>query len=96
MSTLRAVKPGEKPPVKPVRTVTEAASNGSTRDLLIATRDRIAVAVEDPKTMARDLAALTKRLMDTAREIAALDAREAQEAGEGAEVTDAEFDAEAI
>jgi hypothetical protein len=46
--------------------------------------------------MARDLAALTKRLMDTAREIAALDAREAQEAGEGAEVTDAEFDAEAI
>ena len=94
--SLRAVSADEKPPVpvKP-KTVTEAAKGGSTRDLLVATRDRIAVAVEDPQTPARDLAALSKRLMDTVREIEAIDAR-AQEAGSDAEVSDGEFDAEAI
>lgn len=94
--TLRSVSPDEKPaaPTRP-KTVTEAAKGGSTRELLAATRDRIAVAVEDPTTPARDLAALSKRLMDTVREIEAIDAR-TQEAGSDAEVSDGEFDAEAI
>lgn len=94
--SLRAVSADEKPPVavKP-KTVTQAAKGGTTRELLAATRDRIAVAVEDPQTPARDLAALSKRLMDTVREIEAIDAR-AQEAGSDAEVSDGEFDAEAI
>ena len=93
---LRAVSDDEKP-VKPQRqkTVTEAAKGGSTRELLAATRDRIAIAVEDPNTPARDLAALSKRLMDTAREIEAIDAR-SQESDSSVEVTDGEFDAEAI
>jgi len=97
MATLRAVKAGEKAPL-PVhaKTVTQAAKSGTTRELLVATRDRIAVAVEDPNTAARDLASLTKRLMETVRDIEAIDAREEQEAGKGAEVTDSEFDAEAI
>lgn len=91
---LRAVGPNEKATTP--KTVTQAAATGTTRELLVATRDRIAVAIEDPKTAARDLASLTKRLMETVRDIEAIDAREQQEAGTGAEVTDSTFDAKAI
>ncbi|GLU88941.1 hypothetical protein [Agromyces sp. NBRC 114283] len=94
---LRAVKPGEKAPAPAhVKTVTEAAKSGTTRELLVATRDRIAVAVENPNTPARDLAALTKRLMETQREIEAIDARDREEAGANVEVSDGEFDASAV
>jgi hypothetical protein len=90
------VKAGEKPPVpvKP-KTVTEAAKSGTTRELLSATRDRIAVAVEDPNTPARDLAALSKRLMETVREIEAIDAR-TEESESDVEVEDGKFDASAV
>ena len=96
MANLRAVKPGETAPKPKVMTVTQAASTGTTRELMVAMRDRIAVAVEDPKTAARDLAALTKRLAETARDIEAIDARDEQEASRGSEVTDSAFDAAAI
>lgn len=93
---LRSVGADEKPPVPAkAKSVTEAARGGTARELLAATRDRIAVAVEDTSTPARDLAALTKRLMETVREIESLDAR-TEEAGSGAEVSDGEFDAAAI
>jgi hypothetical protein len=94
--TLRSVSPDEKPapPSKP-KTVTEAAKTGTTRELLSATRDRIAVAVEDPNTPARDLAALSKRLMETVREIEAIDAR-TEESESHAIVEDGKFEAEAI
>lgn len=93
---LRSVKAGEKPPVpvKP-KTVTEAAKSGTTRELLSATRDRIAVAVEDPNTPARDLAALSKRLMETVREIEAIDAR-TEESESHAQVEDGKFDSAAV
>ena len=94
--TLRAVSADEKP-AAPVRskTVTEAAKSGTTRELLSATRDRIAVAVEDPNTPARDLAALSKRLMETVREIEAIDAR-TEESESYAHVEDGKFEASAI
>ena len=94
--TLRSVGVDEKPlpPVKP-KTVTEAAKGGSTRELLAATRDRIAVAVEDPNTPARDLAALSKRLMETVREIEAIDAR-TEESESHAIVEDGKFDSAAV
>jgi hypothetical protein len=94
--SLRAVSADEKPPArrKP-KSVTEAAKGGTTRELLCATRDRIAVAVEDPNTPARDLAALSKRLMETVREIEAIDAR-TEEAESHAEVSDGKFEAAAI
>lgn len=95
-SPLRAVGKDEKAPPVHVKTVTEAAASGTTRELLVATRDRIAVAVENPNTAARDLASLTKRLMETQREIEAIDARDNQEAEKGAEVTDGDFDAAAV
>lgn len=93
---LRSVSADEKPPAptKP-KTVTEAAKGGSTRELLAATRDRIAVAVEDPNTPARDLAALSKRLMETVREIEAIDAR-TEESESHAHVEDGKFEASAI
>lgn len=95
-TSLRAVGADEKPPVKAKpKSVTEAAASGTTRELLIATRDRIAVAVEHPNTPARDLAALSKRLMETVREIEAIDARE-QEVGSDAKVEDGKFEASAI
>lgn len=94
---LRVVTPGEKPQrqEKP-KTVTEAADKGTTRELLVAMRGRIAKAVEDPNTPARDLAALTKRLVEVVRDIEAIDAREEQEGERGGPVSDEAFSAEAL
>jgi ribosome-binding protein aMBF1 (putative translation factor) len=95
--TLRAVKAGEKPAApKAPKTVTEAADTGTTRELYVAMRTRIAKAVEDPNTPARDLAALTKRLAEVVNNIEAIDAREEQEGSESGPVEDAAFDASAI
>jgi len=55
--------------------VTEAASDGSRLELLVAMRARVASAVEDPNTPPRDLAALTRRLLEIANEIAAIEAQ---------------------
>ena len=99
-ASLRAVQPGEKATqVKPKpKSVTEAADDGSTRELLVAMRARIAKAVEDPNTPARDLAALTKRLVEVVRDIEAIDARQVQDAERAASksVRDERFDPEAI
>ena len=95
---LRTVRPGETvaPPAKP-KTVTEAASGGNTRELLVAMRARIASAVENPNTPARDLAALTKRLVEVVRDIEAIDARqEHEEADRASGVEDGAFDASAV
>lgn len=88
-ATALRVVPSATPQHQP-RTVAHAAAFGSTRDVLVATRDRLAVAIDDPKTLARDLAALTKRLMETAREIASIDARD--EPDDLETVEDAPFD----
>ena len=93
---LRAVADGETAPdPSPVvtKTVTEAASGGSTRELLVAMRARIARAVEDSSTPARDLAALTKRLVEVVRDIEAIDAREEQEASKRGATEDEAWEA---
>jgi ribosome-binding protein aMBF1 (putative translation factor) len=77
---LRAVGPDEKASPK---TVSQAAEAGTTRELLVAMRDRIARAVENPNTAARDLAALTKRLVEVVRDIEAIDAREESDGESG-------------
>lgn len=76
-------------------TVVDAAEGGTTRDLLVAMRTRIAQAVGDADTPARDLAALTKRLVEVVRDIEAIDAR-TEEAESHAEVSDGEFDPESV
>ena len=69
---LRAVGPDEKPPSKPRKlTVSQAAASGDHRDLLVAMRERVAKTVSDPECPPRDLAALTRRLQDIAKEIEA-------------------------
>ena len=93
--SLRAVAPGETA-ARPPRTVTEAAQKGSTRELLVSMRDRVAKDVENPNTPSRDLAALTKRLMEIVRDIEAIDARAAEEAKESGATADEAWDAEAL
>jgi hypothetical protein len=77
---LRVVSPDEKPPAKsrPL-SVTEAAKSGTVREQLVALRDRVAKTVEDPNCPPRDLAALSRRLMELTKEIAAIDAQAAEE-----------------
>ena len=53
--------------------IAQAAAEGTQRDLLVTMRDRIATDL-DEGVPARELASLTKRLMDIVREIAAIDA----------------------
>jgi hypothetical protein len=94
---LRAVALGEKPPVKTkVLSVSEAAERGTHRDLLVAMRERIAKAVQDVNCPARDLAALTRRLQEVAREIEAIDARIAEEAADSGHVADEAWDSQAL
>ena len=94
---LRAVAPGESPPArKRTKNVTEAAKGGDHRELLVAMRDRIAAAVSNPDCPPRDLASLTKRLQDIARDIAAIDAQKADEVSIEGEGVDDSFDASAI
>lgn len=93
---LRAVSDTENVVVPEVaKSVSEAAKSGSPRELLASMRDRIALAVESEATPARDLAALTKRLMETVREIESIDARSLEEVSDAA-TEDGEFSAEAI
>lgn len=92
--TLRAVSPHEKAPPK---SITEAASTGTHRELLVAMRDRIAKAVEDPTCPPRDLASLSRRLHELSKDIEQHDALEAEEvATGGGSVADEAFDASAI
>jgi hypothetical protein len=92
MGGLRAVGPDEKAPPK---TVTKAAAEGTRRELLVAMRARVATAVEEPNTPARDLAALTRRLMEIAKDIEAIDVNQDSE-GDRAPADDESFNAEAI
>ena len=57
--------------------MTEAASEGTRLELLVAMRYRVASAVEDSETPPRDLAALTRRLLEIANEIASIEAQTA-------------------
>lgn len=78
------------------KTLSELLRSDDKRELLTAMRERVGTALADPNTPARDLAALTRRQMEIAREIAAMDAESEQEAAEDAEAADEEFDASAI
>jgi hypothetical protein len=96
-SPLRAVAEGEKAAPKKPMTIAEAASAGTTRDVLVSSRDRIARALDDPNIAARDLASNSKRLMEIIREIEAIDAREAEEVADSARrAKDGTFNASAI
>ena len=63
--------------------ITGAAQSGDERKLLVAMRDQIAAQL-DEGVPARDLASLTRRLMEISREVRNLDAAE-----KGDDVSDA-------
>lgn len=67
---LRAVEPDEKRDIP--KTILEAAEIGSRVDELRAMRRRIAKAMDDPNTPARDLAALSRRQLEIGKEIEAI------------------------
>lgn len=68
--------------------ISKAASEGTERDLLVAMRDKIATDL-DEGVPPRDLASLTKRLMEITREIKAIDAAEnGDDVGNAADTAD--------
>lgn len=89
-ATLRALKPSV-----PHVSVEVAAESESRVDLLRSMRRIVARAVDDPETPPRDLAALTRRLMDIAREIEAIESGEEGDLNAGPD-PDEEWDPEAI
>lgn len=98
---LRAVEPGESPadlkPKPRKMTVVEAIANGGTElEILYAMRDRVGDAVGNPNCPPRDLAALTRRLHEIMRDIAALEAQESEEAEGAANTPDEDWSEEAI
>lgn len=97
--SLRAVGADEKPTrAVVVKTVLEAAEGGNQLELLVSMRNRVAKTVQDPNCPPRDLAALTRRLQEIAREIEAIEAKAKQEADEDGDsrTPDEAWDAEAI
>ena len=92
---LRAVTPGERPAKKPPRSIVEAAE-GTSRELLVALRTRIARTLDDPNCPPRDQASLSRRLLEIRKEIEAIDAAAEQEEAEGVQVDDEAFDAAAL
>lgn len=92
---LRAVSQDEPAPPKR-KTISQAAADGDHRELLVALRARVAKAVENPETPARDLAALTRRLQEIAKEIAQIDLAESEEKSVVANSDDEDWDASAI
>jgi hypothetical protein len=96
-TNLSVVKPGARKPKAKKLTVTQAAATGNHRDLLVAMRERIATAVSNPECPPRDLAALTRRLQDIAKEIEAIDLRAKEEGADADDVSeDEEWDSEAL
>lgn len=93
---LRTVKANEKSLEQPRLSVSQAAASGDHRALLVAMRERIAQTVSNPDCPPRDLAALTRRLQDIAKEIEQIDLRAKEEAAESGDSPDEAFDAEAL
>lgn len=92
---LRVAKPTDAPARK--MSVAQAAETGDHRALLVAMRERIAQAVSNPECPPRDLASLTRRLQDVAKEIEALDLRAKEEGADAADVVASEeWDPEAL
>lgn len=94
-TVLRVVEPDEKAPVTGPKTIAEASEAGSTVDELRLMRARIARTLDDPNCPPRDLAALSRRLIEIGREIDAIVARESED-DPVAQVEDGKFSASAI
>lgn len=90
--SLRVVEPGEVVSGRKL-TVSQAAADGSLKEQLVAMREQVAKAIEDPKCHPRDLAPLSRRYVDIAKELEAIKVSELEEAGAGAGTPDDEWEA---
>lgn len=89
---LRAVAADETAePARP-KTILEAAEAGSRLEELRAMRRRIAKAMDDPNTPARDLAALSRRQLEIGREVDAIVLAEDEDASVVAHTDDEAWD----
>ncbi len=93
---LRAVSADEKPARTKPMTILEAVDAGDRLAELVAMHRRIAKAVQDEDTAARDLAALSRRQIEVSKEIESLRRQAEEEAAEHAVSDDEEFDAAAL
>ena len=92
-TTLRAVGADEKAPSRRPESVSEAVEAGTPRDVNIAMQDRIAKAIDAEDIRGADLAALSRRLHELRKELAAMDAQAIEEASEDESVEDAAWEA---
>ena len=94
---LRVLEPGETRAALPkLKSIVEAAEAGSTINELRLMRVRIARTLDDPNCPPRDLAALSRRQIEIAKEIDAL-VRQQREDSDGAGLSaDEAWDSEAI
>lgn len=92
---LRAVEPGESAPPA-FKSIEDAAERGSRLDELVQMRRRLARALDDPNTLARDLASLSRRQLEISKEIEVLRKQEAEDAEDSAVGPDEEWSAEAV
>jgi hypothetical protein len=85
---LRPVAPDERAEKRRKLTVTEAAKDGSHREMLVAIRARIAQTVEATDCNPVALAALSRQLVLISKELEVIDARVDDPVGEAARVPD--------
>lgn len=83
-------------PRKRSKTILQAASDGSQKDVLIALRRRLASSIQSKDTPPRDLAALSRRLMEVMDQLEAIEAQSQKGDGVVEVPVDAPFDPEAI
>ncbi|MBK7822834.1 MAG: hypothetical protein IPJ61_17670 [Tessaracoccus sp.] len=76
--------------------IVDAAADGDRLGELRALRLILARSVNSDETPARDLASLSRRLMEVGREVEELEAISSQEGGDGGVVPDQEFDPSAL
>lgn len=94
-ASLRVVSEADEPRRKSApSTVAQAVKDGSSKDVLMTLRARIAQTIDDPGTPPRDLAALSRRLVDIDKELRSMDVAEREEAIQGGEASgDEEWEA---
>jgi hypothetical protein len=87
------VKPGARAPrSRRPASVKSAAEGGNRRELLTALRSRIAADIDNPNTPSRDLAALSRRLLEIAKDLEVLAAADkVDDIGDAAATPDQEW-----
>lgn len=75
---------------EPAMTVVEAVASGTSKQVLVAMRARLAKAFDDPGTSPRDLAAITRRMTDLDDRIRAIQTAEQEASDEEDEDTEDE------